>query len=1007
MTRKNSRQSRLLSLALSLCIVILLAVSTLLYMGIEVGAATSNYGSELWLLHGSEYALIKGVKTKINNDSTASSYNLDVEGSGDTAYIPISAVCKYMGASWKKDGSSVTIKKADGSTATLTVGSSEWSGGVFYWPVVYTDGEPYITILSVGNIFGTKSYYDSELGLVILSTSTINTKELTLKNKLDVLGGILFERPSGETIYSDMVAHSGENTHPRLMATQQTFDNLRSIYENEFGENDFCADIYAQIAKAEGYFNGMFTLHPSGVVAWTSPKSQELVRQPHYLYDENGNRLVGFKEYTYTDENGEKITLTLDPVKTSGLGDGYDFGGRSYVDSQTKKLKSFAFAWQMTGEKKYADAFYLLAIELGKWEHWGEGHFLNVADGAVEFALGLDWIYHAFDDSPTKRDEMAKILYEKGMMKGYYSIKYDGKSGSYVSSNGYLSVSNKAGSTAWRTMNRDNNWQTVCGSGMTVSALYLMDYPEYRANAQYVVTNYTKALEKCLHQYAPDGAYIESPGYWGYGTNTLMVTLSSLDSACGKTYGYLDIIGLRDSYYFVAGIADSDIAMWNYHDSSEGMVSGTSFYYAARAYDDAGIAAYRDKAIKDKHLTLSIFDILFYDPGLSEGAEELPLDYNFLGIDTATFRSSWESGAIFTGLHTGPNHTTHGDMDCGNFILSMGGVRWVRDPGAENYNVNGFWNSGENGKRYKLYAKSLEGHSTVMIRNNTSIPRGQFYTTSSTDYATIDSFYSDALGGYAVTNMTKEYGSTCSSGYRGVLLTNSRSTVVLQDEISFSSPTDLSVVLNMAENPRISEDGRTIINQTYNTPTKEKVVLRVTLLSDNENIRFRKMGAYETVYSTTYTNTGNGDPLALDPLQRVVIEANGVTEYKVALVFEIIRHTDEVVGYSFTSMNDWATSDDEWVKEANKDIDYNDTPTATYRYKLSDFVRANNRLLAAGDDLTEIGKILRETYIYTTSYNRADLRTREEADKYLEAVLEYNLKIREVNQAFKSLCLGV
>ncbi len=998
--------SKLVSVFLSICIVLLLCISTLLYMGIEVGAASNNYGRELWLLHGSDYALINGVKTRINDNTSASSYNLDVEGGGDTAYIPISAACKYTGGSWSIEGNTVTITRYNGEVATLTVGSTEWSGGSFYWPVVYEGGEVYITILSVNDIFKTKSNYDSELGLVILSSYSITTGDLTLKNKLDTLGALLFDRPTGEQIYSDMITHSGENTHPRLMATQQTFDSLRELYQSEFGKNDFCTQIYSQIAQAEAYFNGMFTKYPSGVVAWTSSISRELLRQPNYLYDENGNRLVGFNEYTYINENGEEITLKLDLQKTSGLGDGYDYGGRSNVDKQTVKLKYFAFAWQITGDKKYADAFYLLAVELGKWEHWGEGHFLNVADGAVEFALGLDWIYHAFDDSPAKRDEMAKILYEKGMMKGYYSIKYDGKSGSYVSGNGYLSVSNRAGSTAWRTMNRDNNWQTVCGSGMTVTALYLMDYPEYRDNAKYVVENYTKALEKCLHQYAPDGAYIESPGYWGYGTNTLMVTLSSLESACGKTYGYLDIIGLHDSYYFVAGIADSDIKMWNYHDSSQGTVSGTSFYYAAKAYNDPAIAAYRDKVIADRHLTMSIADVLYYDPTLSEGAEELPLDYNFLGIDTATFRSSWDNYSIFTGLHTGPNHTTHGDMDCGNFILSMGGVRWVGDPGAENYNVNGFWGSGENGTRYKLYAKSLEGHSTVMIRNNSSIPRGQFYTTSSTDYATIDGFYSDEVGGYAFANMTKEYGSTCTSGYRGVMLTNSRSTVVLQDEISFSSPTDLSVVLNMAQNPIISEDGRTIINQTYDTPTKEKVVLRVTLLSDNENIRFRKMGAYETVYSTTYTNTGNNDPLALDPLQRMVIEADGVTEYKVALVFELIQHTDEIVGYSFTPMEEWTTSDDEWVKEANKDIDYGNNSQVSYRYKLSDFVRANDRLATAGDNLVEIGNILRETYIYTTSYDRADMRTREAADKYLEAVLEYNLKIREVNQAFKSLCLG-
>ena len=69
----------------------------------------------------------------------------------------------------------------------------------------------------------------------------------------------------------------------------------------------------------------------------------------------------------------------------------------------------------------------------------------------MEFALGLDWIYHAFDDEPEKRDEMAEILYEMGLMKGYYSIKNDTT---------YLHQSSLM-KDGWETINRTNNWQTV------------------------------------------------------------------------------------------------------------------------------------------------------------------------------------------------------------------------------------------------------------------------------------------------------------------------------------------------------------------------------------------------------------------------------------------------------------------------------------------------------------------------------------------------------------------
>ena len=109
---------------------------------------------------------------------------------------------------------------------------------------------------------------------------------------------------------------------------------------------------------------------------------------------------------------------------------------------------------------------------MNKGEHWGERHFLNVADGSYSYALGFDWIYHAFDDEPEKRAEMAEILYRKGMMKGYYSIMYDGKYTSLIRNVPVFSISNRASTTGgWRTINSTNNWQTVCVGGMIVSAL--------------------------------------------------------------------------------------------------------------------------------------------------------------------------------------------------------------------------------------------------------------------------------------------------------------------------------------------------------------------------------------------------------------------------------------------------------------------------------------------------------------------------------------------------------
>ena len=1022
-----------LSLILAVCLSLVFVLSTMISSGITVSSArsSSTYKSELWLLCGHEYGMSRGTVFDISESSAASPYDYET----GTAYIPVSAPAYYTGTTVTREGDTVSVRHQNGDTSVLTVGSTAWSGGEFLLPVVAEGDDVYISILSVNDVFGLQSIYNRDIGCIIFYVGSTSSSGLT--TQIDTLGNLLFERPTASQIYSDLLATVGSaDTHPRLLASDERFEYLRSVYANPTSDRDsFFYKLNDYMAECLGSFNALFYLDSeTGKVDWKSEGTRLSVRQPYYIYDENGNRLVGRTSYTYTDENGNEVTLT---PGGSGRGDGYDYGGRSNVDHHTKRLPMYAFAWQITGEEKYVEAFYLLATEVGKWEHWGEGHFLNCADGSVWYALGLDWIYHAFDDEPEKRDEMAAILYEKGLMKGYYAIVCDSlykqgaspridlsassasrqyQYGTHPSLSGqqtkYLSISYTAGSSGWRTINRTNNWQTVCGSGMTVAALYLSEYEEYRDNATFVAEQYLLSLERCLGQYAPDGAYVESPGYWGYGTNTLMITLAALDSSLGTTYGYEDIVGLYDSFYYTIGISDGEYVAWNYHDSGSGRIDYQSFYLASKLYADPTLAYLRNDMFQKKYVRSTLMDLLYYEEGLADGAtpESIPLDFNFKGIDTATFRSDFTEYATYTGLHVGPNNVTHGDYDCGNFTLTMGGVKWVVDPTPEDYNVKGFWNSAENGTRYHLYSKSIEGHSTVMIRNDPSLPLGQKYTMYSTaGYAVIDEFYSDANGGYAISDMTTEYGDGCISGKRGVLLTNSRTTVVLQDEISFSEPTDLTWLLNLQYGITISEDGRSAVVRGPDMNNKQ-VDMRVTLISDNPDLKFRKMtnavnsitGKIETVFPGTYTKTNNNDERAKDPVQRLAIEANGVTDFNVAVVFQILAHEDEIVPYTYTAMDSWVTDTDEWVKEANKDIDYDGSeiiPMTPYKKLYT----ANERLAAAygSGDIALVGSILRETAALLRNYDQNNPSVSAEAARYRGYRRQYNLLLRAANESLK------
>lgn len=968
---------------------------------------------ELWLLDDVNYALVKNTRKALSETEDLSPYQNDT----GTMYIPVSIVCDYMSASYTYDAENgaVAITLNGGAVVNITVGSTEWTRNGekqedFLIPVEEKNGTPFISILMTNGIFGTYNYYDSSMGLVIFDTKAVSGYSKTTSSwssQVNTISSFVMDRPTGAQVLADLEATSGSDTHPRLLVNQEKFDDMRSVYYSEQlldQKSTYFTGISTQTKHGVNCFTKYFAETEDGEVIWKSEEMRQSVRQPHYLYDENGNRLIGVTEYTYTDATtGEEVTLKL----ADGLpGDGYDYGGRSNVNTFTSMMKNLAFTWQITGEQKYADAFYLFALEMDKWEHWGEGHFLNVADGSYSYAIGFDWIYHAFDDEPEKRDQMAEILYRKGMMKGYYSIKYDTTNHTYISWNSKndniddvcdFSVS-RAGKHAWRTINRTNNWQTVCGGGMIVSALALAEYTEYQDECAYVIENYIKSFEKCLAQFAPDGSYPESPTYWEYCVDTLMNTLIAFEESCGRSYGYKDVVGLYESYYYAMGITDSDYNIWSYHDTSPTILGASYFYLATQIYGDTNFAAYRNEMLSRGAASMSLMDILFYNAENDDAEFTAPLDYNFEGIYTATFRSSFDKDATYAGLHAGPTVHDHSDFDCGNFILSMGGIQWCGDPGSEDYNVDGFWDTSNGGKRFKLYRKSLEGHSTVLIRSS-ELVHGQKWVQLSGTFPTINTFYSDEEGGYAVTNMKTQYGSTCTSAYRGVLMTNSRRSVVLQDEITFSTPTSLTWILNLKGYVEISADGKSLTS-VYNGQK-----IRLTMLTDDDSLTFRKLRVNETVLDSTYTTYKTGDTRACDTEPRIVIEANEVTEFNVAVVFDMISHKDEVVTYEKVPMAEWTTTNGDWIDEANKDIIY-PTPAPTYKYQASDFARANADLAKAGEDYAKMGQIIAQTFVYLTDYDKANDTVAALVTQYLSYVNRYNYEVDKANAAFMEVYFG-
>ena len=234
-------------------------------------------------------------------------------------------------------------------------------------------------------------------------------------------------------------------------------------------------------------------------------------------------------------------------------------------------------------------------------------------------------------------------------------------------------------------------------------------------------------------------------------------------------------------------------------------------------------------------------------------------------------------------------------------------------------------------------------------------------------------------------------------------MTNSRNTVVLQDEISFSSPTSLTWVLNIYGNLSISEDGKTVIARDgFGADAKR---IRITMLTDDDSLRFVRLKNGETVLSNTITKANSGIYGTCDTEQRIAIKANQVTDFNVAVVFELLDFEEQMVGYSKVPMADWTTADGEWLEDANEEL--RPPEKQTYLYNASHFAYALAQFEAAGTDWKKYREIINETRIYLTDYDHEDATLQKMVREYDMYLLLYNLQVQKINKEFEEIYTSV
>ena len=465
--------------------------------------------------------------------------------------------------------------------------------------------------------------------------------------------------------------------------------------------------------------------------------------------------------------------------------------------------------------------------------------------------------------------------------------------------------------------NWTNNWNAVCNGGMMAMCFAFANVnEEFREASEYLLDCIMFSFQGGLEEsYATDGGYPEGPGYWGYGTSYSIFGMSSMKGATGTMYGFENAPGFRESFYYINAVGTGALGTWNYHDAGVGSTSSEYFFWFASQTGDGGIGALRYNSINDAKSTPSLWDLMWYNPANIADSVDLKLDYAYYGIDTVTFRSDWTDDALFCGLHGGYNKAPHGNLDIGNFIVEFGGTRFFSDLGSDEYNLAGY-----NGNkvtyftspyRYWYYRERAEGQNTLVIdptRVVTSITQVNAQGKNFDQYLEANSqllkFSSGETSAFAVVDMGCAYieaDNRKSQGIRGMMVTDNRSTVIIQDEMKLSgSHTVLwmgHVVVGASitvsddkQNALISYEGKTllcsiVLPEGYETEWKFEIRSADYL---PETGLVMTPGEYNR-----------------DGYQKLVAVAKNCSEIKLAVVCRLL--SDGPHSYTWTDINDWVT----------------------------------------------------------------------------------------------------
>ena len=408
--------------------------------------------------------------------------------------------------------------------------------------------------------------------------------------------------------------------------------------------------------------------------------------------------------------------------------------------ASSQKILAFSTLYRVTGDKKYCERAAAECEALASFSNWDYNLMSSV--GTVSFAIAIcyDWCHHVWSEG--RKAIIERAMLRNGMRVGLEC--YDGKRRMWID-----------GGTA----------SAVVNAGMLAMSLALADiYPETSLK---LINRILRNVESCFASYAPDGGYSEGVVAWERSSRSLALVIAMLQKACGNDYGFASAPGFSATGYF-AIVTETANGMWNFRHSIARPTDTAMMFWMSEQYGNATYAAVRRQQLLSGAKRVSPFDIIFYTPVDDAFAPILPQDTVYRKAGLVIMRSGWGSDDTFVGLH-GSNNGINGDLDAGSVILDMAGVRFF------------------------AVADDIKTVPGIAARQNTIVVNPVVeHAPDQEDYANAKIVEmkgrEDRI--YAVVDMTST-NKAILRGKRGVMLTDNRQTVVIQDELVLAAPGEI------------------------------------------------------------------------------------------------------------------------------------------------------------------------------------------------------------------------